>query len=75
MKCPNCGAETLKTLQTRDAFDGEGIRRRKECAACNYRFTTFEVRFTKQTVLTPVVPEGWSSKLKQRRADLYGEDL
>jgi transcriptional repressor NrdR len=41
MKCPYCGSENLKTLETRDSPDNT-IRRRKECAECGKRFTTYE---------------------------------
>jgi len=41
MKCPYCGSENLKTLETRDSI-GNTIRRRKECGDCGKRFTTYE---------------------------------
>jgi len=41
MKCPYCGSENLKTLETRDSPDNT-VRRRKECADCGKRFTTYE---------------------------------
>ncbi|MEM2119319.1 MAG: transcriptional regulator NrdR [Candidatus Bathyarchaeia archaeon] len=41
MKCPYCGSEDLKTLETRDSPDNT-IRRRKECAKCGKRFTSYE---------------------------------
>jgi len=41
MKCPYCGSENLKTLETRDSLDNT-VRRRKECADCGKRFTTYE---------------------------------
>ncbi|MEM0313444.1 MAG: transcriptional regulator NrdR [Candidatus Bathyarchaeia archaeon] len=41
MKCPYCGSENLKTLETRDSV-GNAIRRRKECEECGKRFTTYE---------------------------------
>jgi len=41
MKCPYCGSENLKTLETRDSI-GNTIRRRKECSECGKRFTTYE---------------------------------
>jgi len=41
MKCPYCGSADLKTLETRDSPDNS-IRRRKECAQCGKRFTTYE---------------------------------
>ena len=41
MKCPYCGSENLKTLETRDSLDNT-VRRRKECAECGKRFTSYE---------------------------------
>ncbi len=41
MKCPYCGSENLKTLETRDSPDNT-VRRRKECADCERRFTSYE---------------------------------
>ena len=41
MKCPYCGSENLKTLETRDSPDN-AVRRRKECINCERRFTTYE---------------------------------
>jgi len=41
MKCPYCGSESLKTLETRDSPDN-AVRRRKECADCGKRFTSYE---------------------------------
>ena len=41
MKCPYCGSENLKTLETRDSADNT-VRRRKECGDCGKRFTTYE---------------------------------
>lgn len=41
MKCLYCGSENLKTLETRDSPDN-AVRRRKECADCGRRFTTYE---------------------------------
>ncbi len=41
MNCPYCGSENLKTLETRDSQDNT-VRRRKECAQCGRRFTTYE---------------------------------
>ena len=41
MKCPYCGSENFKTLETRDSSDNT-MRRRKECVNCNKRFTTYE---------------------------------
>jgi len=41
MKCPYCGSEDIRTLETRDS-QNNAIRRRKECLNCGRRFTTYE---------------------------------
>ena len=42
MKCPKCGVDDDKVLDSRGARDGAAIRRRRECLKCGYRFTTYE---------------------------------
>lgn len=42
MKCPFCCHEELKVTDSRDAPEMNAIRRRRECLACQRRFTTFE---------------------------------
>ncbi|GAB4459754.1 MAG: transcriptional regulator NrdR [Armatimonadaceae bacterium] len=43
MKCPYCGAQDKdRVLDSRPVREGEAIKRRRECDACNGRFTTFE---------------------------------
>ena len=42
MKCPYCGSKETEVVETRDSEDLETIRRRRECLACNKRFTTYE---------------------------------
>ena len=42
MRCPFCGTENAKVIDSRDAADGYQIRRRRECLNCKERFTTFE---------------------------------
>ena len=41
LKCPYCGSEEFKTLETRDSPENT-TRRRKECINCGKRFTTYE---------------------------------
>lgn len=43
MKCPYCGHEESKVIDSRPADEGERIRRRRECLKCAKRFTTHEV--------------------------------
>lgn len=42
MKCPKCGKDDDKVLDSRAAREGAAIRRRRECCACGYRYTTYE---------------------------------
>ncbi len=42
MKCPFCGQIEEKVVDSREARDGEAIRRRRECLSCKRRFTTYE---------------------------------
>jgi len=52
MKCPFCGAEDTQVKDSRPAEDGAAIRRRRACASCGARFTTFErVQLREITVL------------------------
>ena len=43
MKCPYCGFEESKVIDSRPTDEGERIRRRRECLQCQKRFTTYEV--------------------------------
>src|SRR5699024_4503211 len=42
MRCPNCYHTITRVLDSRPSDEARAIRRRRECEACNYRFTTFE---------------------------------
>ena len=42
MKCPHCGYEESKVVDSRHSEDGLSIRRRRECLKCQKRFTTYE---------------------------------
>src|SRR5260370_23425169 len=42
MKCPFCGFEKDKVVDSRESKEGESIRRRRECLKCEKRFTTYE---------------------------------
>ena len=43
MKCPFCGFEESKVIDSRPTDEGQRIRRRRECLECTKRFTTYEV--------------------------------
>lgn len=42
MKCPYCGYQESKVVDSRHSEDGVSIRRRRECLSCQKRFTTYE---------------------------------
>ena len=43
MKCPYCGEQDSKVVDSRHSEDGSSIRRRRECLLCGKRFTTYEI--------------------------------
>ena len=50
MKCPFCGNNDSKVIDSRPTEDNQRIRRRRECMSCQKRFTTFEI-----VELTPIM--------------------
>ena len=42
MRCPKCGCQDDKVIDSRASREGATIRRRRECNKCGYRFTTYE---------------------------------
>lgn len=42
MRCPFCGAEDTKVIDSRLSAEADSIRRRRACGECNARFTTYE---------------------------------
>ncbi len=50
MRCPGCGYTESKVIDSRPVPEGNSIRRRRECLACQKRFTTFETIET-----TPII--------------------
>ena len=42
MRCPRCAVDDDKVVDSRAADDGSAIRRRRQCLACGFRFTTYE---------------------------------
>jgi len=41
MKCPKCKGE-VRTIDSRPTTNGNGVRRRRKCTKCGYKFTTVE---------------------------------
>lgn len=42
MRCPKCGNQQDRVIDSRASKDGASIRRRRECTGCQHRFTTYE---------------------------------
>ena len=42
MRCPKCGCQDDKVIDSRASREGATIRRRRECETCGHRFTTYE---------------------------------
>ncbi len=42
MRCPYCGAQDTKVIDSRLSGEGDQVRRRRECLVCKERFTTYE---------------------------------
>ena len=69
MKCPNCGFQDSKVIDSRPIEEGNSIRRRRECLACQKRFTTFEVIESMQIL---VVKKDGTKELFDRSKMLSG---
>jgi transcriptional repressor NrdR len=42
MRCPACGHQKDRVVDSRSVREGRGVRRRRRCAACGHRYTTYE---------------------------------
>ena len=51
MKCPHCGYEESKVIDSRPVTENSSIKRRRECLKCQSRFTTFEMVETVQPMV------------------------
>ena len=69
MKCPFCGFEESKVIDSRPTDEGERIRRRRECLQCGKRFTTYEVI---ETVPVVVIKKDKSRETFDRNKLLNG---
>ena len=69
MKCPSCGCLESRVIDSRQNVDANNIRRRRECMACQKRFTTFEVVESVQTI---VIKKNGTKQLFDRQKLLAG---
>lgn len=69
MKCPYCGYKESRVVDSRPADEGSSIRRRRECLACERRFTTYE---TMESLPMVVIKKDGSRQSFDRRKVLGG---
>lgn len=68
MKCPFCGNADTQVVETRVSEDGDFIRRRRQCADCEKRFTTYE----RPEMSFPAVVKKDGRRIDYDRAKLLG---
>ena len=68
MKCPFCGHTETPVSETRVSEDGDFIRRRRQCGACDKRFTTYE----RPDVTLPTVVKKDGRRIDFERAKVAG---
>jgi transcriptional repressor NrdR len=68
MKCPFCSHADTQVVETRMAEDGDFIRRRRQCAHCEKRFTTYE----RPDLTFPAVVKKDGRRIDYERAKLRG---
>jgi len=72
MKCPHCGHEEDKVVDSRPSQDGRAVRRRRECLKCSQRFTTYE--YVEQGTLAVIKSDGRREPFDKLKV-LYGIKL
>lgn len=67
MRCPYCGHAGTQVVETRESDEGDVIRRRRRCAPCDKRFTTYE----RPELALPAVAKKDGSRVEFDRAKLH----
>ena len=68
MKCPYCAEDNTQVVDTRENEDGDTVRRRRRCLACDKRFTTYE----RVELQLPLVVKKNGSRVDYDREKLRG---
>ena len=68
MKCPFCSHAETQVVETRISEDGDFIRRRRQCAACEKRFTTYE----RPDVAFPAIVKKDGRRIDYKRSKISG---
>jgi len=56
VRCPGCGHEDDRVIDSRSVREGQAVRRRRECLECRHRFTTYE--FVEQAAVLVIKKDG-----------------
>ncbi len=68
MKCPFCGHLETQVVETRISEDADFIRRRRQCGACDKRFTTYE----RPDVTFPAIVKKDGRRIEYKRSKILG---
>ena len=68
MKCPFCGHLETQVVETRVSEDADFIRRRRQCGACEKRFTTYE----RPDVTFPAIVKKDGRRIEYKRLKVFG---
>ena len=68
MKCPFCGHLETQVVETRISEDADFIRRRRQCGACEKRFTTYE----RPDVTFPAIVKKDGRRIEYKRLKVFG---
>ncbi|WP_411884492.1 transcriptional regulator NrdR [Polaromonas sp. YR568] len=68
MKCPFCGHLETQVVETRVSEDADFIRRRRQCGACEKRFTTYE----RPDVTFPSIVKKDGRRIEYKRSKILG---
>ena len=83
MRCPYCGSENSRVVDSRPAEDNNAIRRRRQCDECGKRFTTYEkieteplsvIKKDKTTTLRSKQDPEWNRTILSQTSSLHGTD-
>lgn len=91
MKCPRCGDEKNRVLDSRATHGDRAIRRRRECLACAFRFTTYETYetyplqvvkkdgtrepFDRQKILGGILQACWKRPVSREAAERLVDEI
>ena len=71
MRCPYCSHEETQVVETRESDEGDVVRRRRRCTACEKRFTTYE----RPEISLPAVVKKDGARVEYDRAKLHASML